>query len=186
MKKLVLAPVFIIACLSHSVLAATEAKEIYLNKDLGFNIEGYKYDQKALPCDVDTFLVEDIVARGEQENLKITTVGTGDSIPNSGAPILAIEITALALGKDKFNFGVRSDKKLPAIKVTAGLITGDKESDTILAKHSCAIMTLQDISPATSNILDLGTYGVSVCDATRKCLKDLSKDIVQWVGPLVQ
>lgn len=186
MKKLILAPVFMIACFSQSVLAASESKEIFLNKDLGFNVEGYKYNQKALPCEVDKYLIEGIVERAAKENIKVTTVSTGDKIPNSGAPILALEITALALGQKKFNFGVRDDYELPSIKVTAGLIRGDKEEDTILAKHSCAIVTLKDINSATSSVLDLGTYGVSVCDATHKCINDLTKDIAQWVGPLVQ
>ena len=182
MKKLVFTPllVMVLSSLSLPALAETTPKELYLNKDLGFNVEGYKYNQASLPCDIDKFLVDDIVHRGAEENIKVNVVGNGDSIPNTGAPLLAIEINALSLGKDKFKFGVRNDSVLPAVKVTAGLISGNGEDDMILAKHSCAIATLQELNPNnSSNILDLGTYGTTVCDATQKCLKNLSKDIVQ-------
>ncbi|WP_158100530.1 hypothetical protein [Neiella marina] len=51
----------------------------------------------------------------------------------------------------------------------------------ITAKHSCAISTIQQVSPAVSSVLDMGSYGVTVCSATERCLNDLSKDIVHWV-----
>ncbi|MDU0355253.1 hypothetical protein RS130_16280 [Paraglaciecola aquimarina] len=162
--------------------ASTDSTSLYLNRDLGFNVEGYNYQQKEFPCDVDKVLVKDIVARGTKQNLTIETVATGDSIPQSTAPILAIEIDHLNLGKKGFNFGnTKAKNALPSMKVTVGLIRNEEQGGTLLAEHSCAILTLNQVSPANSSILDMGTYGLSVCDVTHKCLTDLSHDIVDWV-----
>ncbi len=158
-------------------------KTLYLNRDVGFNVQGYNYNQKQLPCDVDNFLVDDIAYRSVDYNLDIKTVGTGDPVPKSDIPVLAIEIDHLALGKKGFNFGKSKNSVLPSMQVTVALIRDEKFGGNILAKHSCAILTLKDVSPATSGILDMGTYGMTVCDATQKCIKDLSKDIVEWVVP---
>lgn len=166
-----------------NVFADGSSKSMYLNRDLGFNVEGYKYNQKALPCEVDKHLISDIVKRSEEQDIKVKTVGTGDTIAKTTDPILSIEINTLSLGKDGFNFGKKSDSVLPSMKVTVGLIRDKALGGTVLAKHSCAIMTIADVVPTASSVLDMGSYGVSVCDATKKCLKDLSKDIVQWVAP---
>ncbi|MCF2948968.1 hypothetical protein L0668_12675 [Paraglaciecola aquimarina] len=182
MKVYSLASVLSMYLLASSAFA--QDKEIYLNRDLGFNVEGYNYNQKELPCEVDKYLVKDIVSRGKQQNLVITTVGTGDSIAKSDAAVLAIEIDSLSLGKKGFNFGANNENNvLPAMKVTVGLIKGSEQGGTVLAKHSCAILTINQVSPGSSSVLDMGTYGMSVCDATHKCLNDLSKDIVDWVMP---
>jgi hypothetical protein len=55
----------------------------------------------------------------------------------------------------------------------------------VIAKHTCAIMTLNEFTPST-NILDMGSTGTTVCSATRKCLRDLSKDVVEWMAPQVK
>jgi len=56
---------------------------------------------------------------------------------------------------------------------------------TLTAKHSCAILHVNEVSPGSSGILDMGTYGVTVCDATKKCLRELNNDVVDWVKPQV-
>ncbi|MGJ8680824.1 hypothetical protein [Paraglaciecola sp.] len=182
MKTLPLVSVLAFSLLSINVVA--KPKEVYLNQDLGFNIKGFNYNQKQLPCEVDKYLVNDIVKRGKKQDLNVTTVRTGDKISNPEVPVLSIEVNALSLGKKGFNFGKKvKNNTLPAMTVTAGLIRGKEQGGTILAKHSCAILTINQLSPGSSSVLDMGTYGVTVCDATKKCLKDLSKDIVNWVEP---
>lgn len=186
MKMLSLISIVAMSLVSNNVLAGSGAteKQLYLNKNLGFNVKGYNYNQKELPCNVDSYLVNDIVSKGKKENINITTVGTGDTIAKSDIPVLAIDIDHLALGKKGFNFGKKgSTSVLPSMKVTVGLFQGKDKGGDVLAKHSCAILTLNQVSPANSGILDMGTYGMTVCDATRKCLHDLSKDIVDWVAP---
>lgn len=189
MKRLVLVSLLSVSLLSGSLLSASavaETKEVYLNRDIGFNVKGYKYNQEELPCELDTYLVEDLVERGKEQELEFKTVGTGDTITKSDAPVLAIEINSLSLGKEGFNFGRRgAGNVLPAVQVTAGLIREEDQGETVLAKHSCAILNVNQVSPGSSGVLDMGTYGVSVCDATKKCLRDLSSDIVDWVKPQV-
>lgn len=184
MKVLILVSVFIVSLVSVNAVAQT--KEVYLNRDIGFNVKGYKYNQEELPCEVDKYLVEDLVERGKKQDLNFTTVGTGDKIDKPNAPVLAIEIDSLSLGKEGFNFGRRgADNVLPAVKVTAALIRGEDQGGNVLAKHSCAILHVNEVSPGSSGILDMGTYGVTVCDATKKCLRELNNDVVDWVKPQV-
>ena len=108
---------------------------------------------------------------------------TPDKISNGVIPVLAIDIEQLVLN-EQFRFGTKSASNLPSVKVTAALITGKGEEGFVTAKHSCAIATLNEFTPS-SNILDMGTTA-TVCSAARKCLDDLSKDIVQWIAPQVK
>lgn len=112
--------------------------------------------------------------------MHIEAVGTADKILSSGAPVLAIDIEALALGGDKFTFGTRSSSNLPSVRVTAALVHDSLPDGFITAPHNCAIATLNELGPSSS-ILDLDGGGHSVCSATHRRLNNLSRDIVGWV-----
>lgn len=163
---------------------ATDAPRIYINQNLGFNVEGYKYEQSKLPCDIDTVLVDKIVERGPKEGVQIEAVGTADKILNAEVPVLAIDIEALVLGSDEYTFGTNSHSNLPSVRVTAALLDKNLPDGFTSAKHSCAIATLKQLTNR-SDVLDQGTVE-TVCSATHKCLNDLSKDIVEWVVPQVR
>lgn len=167
-----------------ATLWADAAPQIYLNENLGFNVEGYNYAQAEYPCDIDKVLVEKIVERGKAENLRIEPVSTPDKIHNSEIPVLAIDIDALVLGSEKFTFGTRSSSNLPSVRVTAALIDKSLPEGFVSARHSCAIATLNQLAPRSS-VLDLDAGGHTVCSATHRCLNDLSRNIVRWVKPQV-
>lgn len=160
--------------------AGEQDPKVYINQHLGFNVPGYKYTQSEMPCDIDKKLVEYLITDGRKSSLSMESVSTAEKIRNGVIPVLAMDIEQLVLSKD-FRFGDRSDHPLPKVQITAAIIKG-KEMET--AKHTCAIATLNEFTP-NSNILDLGTT-ISVCGATHKCLKDLSKDIIEWVAPQVK
>jgi hypothetical protein len=166
--------------LSLCASAAVAAPQVYLNKNLGFNVEGYKYDQAEFPCDIDNVLIKSLTKRSKSAGIEMEVVSTVDKISNGVIPVLAIDIEQLVLN-EKFRFGAKSSSNLPRVQVTAALITGTGKDGVVTAKHSCAIATLNEFTPS-SNVMDLGTVA-TVCSATRKCLNDLSKDIVQWVAP---
>ncbi len=169
------------AALLFSLVAASasaQKPQVYVNQNLGFNVEGFNYAQSNFPCEIDKVLVESLVAQGNSQGLNMEAVGTADKIRNGVIPVLAIDVEQLVLG-EKYKFGTRSKSNLPMVKVTAALITSPE--DFVSAKHSCAIATLNEFTPS-SNVLDMGTTA-TVCAATRKCLNDLSKDIVQWIEP---
>ncbi|MDQ2078428.1 hypothetical protein [Marinimicrobium sp. ABcell2] len=170
--------------LSAAVWADAEP-QVRLNQNLGFNVEGYNYTQAEYPCNVDKVLVEKIVERGRSNGLRIEAVGTADKILNSKIPVLAIDIEAMVLGSDEFTFGTRSSSNLPSVRVTAALFDDNLPDGMVTARHSCAIATLNQLSPRSS-VLDLDAGGHTVCSATHKCLNDLSRDIVRWVKPQVQ
>lgn len=51
-----------------TIINATEIKPlVYLNKNIGFNIEGYNYQQPALPCDTDKKLVGLLKKKGDTQ-----------------------------------------------------------------------------------------------------------------------
>jgi hypothetical protein len=89
-----------------------------------------------------------------------------------------MDVEQLVLGGEEHTYGTETHSTLPKVQVTAAVIKG---KDMVTAKHTCAIATLREFTPSSS-VLDLGTT-TTVCAATRKCLKDLSKDIVDWVAP---
>lgn len=155
--------------------------QIYLNENLGFNVEGYKYEQSELPCAIDKVLVQKIIERGPKKGIDIEAVSTADKIVNADRPVLAIDIEALVLGSEKHTYGTDSHSNLPSVRVTAALLDKNLPEGFTSAKHSCAIATLKQLTNR-SDVLDQGTVE-TVCSATHKCLNDLSKDIVEWVAP---
>jgi hypothetical protein len=163
--------------------AVSAAPQVYLNKNLGFNVPGYNYKQSEFPCDIDSTLVESLVKRSKAAGIQMEAVSTADKIQNGVIPVLAIDIEQLVLN-EKFRFGSTSTSNLPRVQVTAALIAKNLENGFVTAKHSCAIATLNEFTPS-SEILDMGTTA-TVCSATRKCLDDLSKDIVQWTASQVK
>lgn len=164
--------------------AALDAKAplVYINQNIGFNVEGYNYKQSEFPCDIDKVLVSNLVDQAKNEGIRLEPISTADKILNGVIPVVAIDIEQLVLGNEKRQFGTKQKNPLPKVQVTVAVIKG--KNDMVTAKHTCAIMTLNEFTPST-NVLDLGT-GTTVCSATRKCLKDLSKDVVEWVSPQVK
>jgi len=183
-------PLMILALVSPLLaMAATEpqplsakAPLVYVNKNIGFNVKGFKYKQSEFPCDIDKVLVENLVEQAQIDGIRLEPVGTADKIRNGVVPVLAIDIEQLVLGEEH-KFGTKQNSHLPKVQVTAALVKG--KDNIVTAKHTCAIMTLNEFTPITS-VTDLGSNGVTVCSATRKCLKDLSKDVVGWIEPQIQ
>lgn len=158
-------------------VSAAEAPRAYINENFGFNVKGYNYSQSEFPCDIDKHLVKLMVEQGKKEGLVLEPARTADKIRNGVIPVIAIDVEQLVLD-NKRSFGDNTNSPLPKVQVTAAVIKGN---DLTTAKHTCAIATLNQLTPS-SNVLDLGTVS-TVCSATRKCLKDLSKDIVEWAAP---
>jgi hypothetical protein len=156
---------------------------VYVNQNVGFNVKGYKYQQSEFPCDIDKVLVGNLVEDARAGGITMEPVKTADKILNGTIPVLAVDIEQLVLGDEKRQFGTKQRSNLPKVQVTVALIKG--KDDVVTAKHTCAIMTLNEFSPST-DVLDLGSTGVTVCSAARKCLNDLSKDVVNWMLPQVK
>lgn len=159
-----------------------KAPLVYINQNIGFNVKGYKYKQSEFPCDIDKVLVNNLVEKAHDDGIRLEPVSTADKILNGVIPVVAIDIEQLVLGNEGRQFGTRQTSPLPKVQVTVALIKG--KDDMVTAKHTCAIMTLNEFTPST-NVLDMGT-STRLCSATRKCLKDLSKDVVEWVSPQVK
>jgi hypothetical protein len=158
--------------------AAAEPPQAYINENFGFNVKGYNYKQSEFPCDIDKNLVALLLERGKKEGIRMEAARTADKIRNGAVPVIAIDVEQLVLGSKEHTYGAGSHSTLPKVQVTAAVIKGD---DIVTAKHTCAIAALSELTPSSS-VLDLGTTA-TVCSATRRCLKDLSKDIIDWAAP---
>ncbi len=156
--------------------------DLYLNKHFGFNVEGYKYEQSELPCNIDKVLSEKIINDAKQEDILIEATGEASEIRGGDMPVLAIDIEALVLGSEEYTYGTKSRSNLPSARVTVALVKHKPKQSFTSAEHSCAIATLNELTPS-SDILDLGSTGHTVCSAMEECLDDLSRDIVQWMAP---
>jgi hypothetical protein len=175
-----LCPMFALAA-SESESPDAKAPLVYINQNVGFNVKGYNYKQAEFPCNIDKILVSNIVDQAKRDGIRVEPIGTADKILNGVIPVVAIDIEQLVLGREERQFGTKQSNPLPKVQVTVALIKG--KDDMVTAKHTCAIMTLNEFTPSTS-VLDLGN-GVTVCSATRKCLRDLSKDVVEWMAPQI-
>lgn len=176
-----LCPLFAVAAPEPGPLDA-KAPLVYINQNIGFNVAGYNYKQSEFPCDIDKVLVSNLIDQANSDGIRLEPVATSDKILNGVIPVVAIDIEQLVLGNEERQFGTKQSNPLPKVQVTVALIKG--KNDMVTAKHTCAIMTLNEFTPST-NVLDMGS-GTSICSATRKCLKDLSKDVVAWVSPQVK
>ena len=179
---LIIALVFPLSALADTTTElGANAPLVYVNKNFGFNVKGFKYKQSEFPCEIDKVLVENLVEHSKAQGIRLEPIGTADKINNGVVPVLAIDVEQLVLGDRKF--GTKQESTLPKVQITAALVKN--KNSIVTAKHTCAIMTLNELTPITS-VTDLGTYGTTVCSATRKCLSDLSKDVVEWIEPQIK
>ncbi len=184
LKKLSLL-VFTVSCLLPTLAAAGSKPKVLLNQDIGFAVKGYKYDQESFPCNIETMLVERIVKDGKRSDIDIEPVSLAN-LPPSDSPILAIDIQRMSLGSKEHAYGVKNKRvsRLPSIGVQVALVSGQGSDATVLtAKHSCAFVNFNQLNPTITSVLEIGAPGLSICDVTRKCLIELSDDIVDWLEP---
>ncbi len=158
-------------------LANENTVNLYINKNIGFNVEGYKYTQQEFPCDLDHLLVNHLLEESQQRHLDAEAVATADKINNGVIPVLALDVDQLVL-TEEVQYGPKSHHPLPKVKVTAALVKGE---DSVTAPHMCAITALSEFT-SSSNILDMGTVA-TVCTAVNRCLQRLSDDVVDWLEP---
>ena len=183
MKKLIHVTLISLCILAPAINANEHQTQVYVNQNIGFNVPGYKYEQSEFPCNIDKTLVNLLIEKGTKANLKMEAVLTTEEINNDIIPVLLIDIEQLALGQ-KYTFGTKTKSNLPKVQVTAGILKG-KGMPMETAKHTCAIATLNELTTST-DVLDLGHTGTTVCSATKRCLQYLSKDIIEWLEPQVK
>lgn len=181
MKKLI--PITLIClCTFSSNIQANDTKPlVYINKNIGFNVDDYKYQQPSFPCDIDKNLVDLMISQSDKSDLKMQSVETADKIKNGTIPVVLIDIEKLVLGEEH-KYGETSNSNLPKIQITAGILKGEVLQT---AKHTCAIATLRDPVLFTDVIVN-DRPPVAKCEAVNRCLKDISKDVVEWLKPQVK
>lgn len=180
MKTLLSTVMLSICTLTTTVNASEASPTVYVNQHVGFNVEGYKYDQPALPCDVDKNLVDLLVKNGNKANLSMQAVGTKEEIQNGTVPVVLVDIEQLALKHNK-SYGKSNNFNLTKIGITAAVL---KDGALTTAKHTCALTSEDNLTMPTDEIL-LNHANVEVCHEAQKCLEDLSKDVIDWAKPQI-
>lgn len=178
MNKLVQIALISFCTLTSSIQAEETKSLVYINKNIGFNVDDYKYQQPTFPCDIDKNLVDLIITQSDKSNLKMESIDSADKIRNGTIPVVLIDIEKLVLGEEH-KYGETGNSNLPKIQITAGFLKG---KDMQTAKHTCAIALLND-SISTTELITKNRAPVAKCDAVNKCLKDISKDVVEWLKP---
>lgn len=154
---------------------------VYVNKHVGFNIEGYNYKQPALPCDVDKRLVELLVKKADNADIDMQIVDSKEKVENGDVPVVLIDFEQLTLGEDH-NYGTEANFNFPKIQINAGVL---KNQELQTAKHTCAI-ALSTPSVMPTDVVKYNVPAVSICTEAQKCLEDLSTDVVDWLKPQVK
>lgn len=174
--------ILITFCTTATNLHAYEDKPlVYVNKNVGFNIEGYNYQQPALPCDVDKRLIELLVKKANNANINMQVVDSKDKIENGKVPVLLIDIEQLTLGENH-NYGGEVNVNFPKVQINAGVL---KKQKLQKAKHTCEI-ALSTPSVMPTDVVKYNNPAVSACSEAEKCLKELSSDVIDWLKPHVK
>lgn len=181
MKKLLSITLISLCAFSTNIFAKDKNPLIYVNKNIGFNVTDYKYNQPEFPCSIDINLVDSLITQSSKADITMESVETAEKIRNGKIPVVLIDIEKLVLGEEH-KYGEKTNSHLPKIQITAALLKGN---DLQTAKHTCAIAMFSDPLMST----DVITYNrppVARCEAVNKCLKDISKDVVEWLQPQVK
>ena len=181
MKKLLCVTLLSLCAAMPSANAQESKSLVYVNKNMGFNVEGFQYNQPVLPCNVDKRLVELLIVKGKNAKLDIEAIESKEKIENGTIPVVLIDFEQLALGENH-SYGTEANFNLPKIQITAGVLKNNKLQT---AKHTCAIAALAPSSLPT-DVVKFDHPGVSICAEAQKCLEDLSTDIVGWLKPQVK
>lgn len=182
MSKLIHITLISLCALTTNLNASETKPLVYVNKNVGFNIEGYGYKQPALPCELDNKLVNLLVEKGNRSNMNLEAVETIDKVKNGTIPVVLMDIDQLVLGEDHV-YGKSANSNLPRIQITAGLLKG---TDIQTAKHTCAIASTSDEAVLPTDKITYYIPAGAVCEAVQKCLEDLSKDVITWIKPQVK
>lgn len=167
---------------SLNINASEQKPHVYLNENIGFNVEGYKYKQAALPCEVDVNLAKLVLKKANKSGLNMEGVTSAKKVRNGTIPVLLIDIEQLSLRQGE-TYGKSKNFNLPKIQVTAAVLKG---TDLQTAKHTCAMTSKDNFTMPTDNITLNSPASTQTCAIAKKCLKDLSKDIVEWLKPQVK
>lgn len=179
-KKILNVTLIGLGAMVFNINASEQKPLVYVSENIGFNVEGYKYKQAALPCEVDIKLAELLIKTGNKSGLTMEGVTSAEKIRNGKVPVLLIDIEQLSLRQGE-TYGKSKNFNIPKVQITAAVLKGEHLET---AKHTCAI-TSADKFTMPSDSIKLKTPGAPSCAAAKKCLNDLSKDVIEWLKPQV-
>jgi len=160
------------ACTQQSQLDES-SPVVYINKNLGFAVKGYSYEQQGLVCDIENYLVESLVNAAAYEGIRLELVSTAQQT-QSKARLLALDIDTLKSGQNKRDF-VGHQAVEPELGVVAAYVDRDKGTDVLMSNHKCV---------AFSDQMGLDSAGSSSnCNLLRQCARRLSGDVISWLAP---
>lgn len=166
---------FLLSVYSAAVFANVAEARYYLNPHVGFDVEGFNYQQKQFPCRADSVLIERFEKRAGEYGIVFDTLHKPAKPLHNYQPLIAIDVTELVL-TDDVAYGKNPQHPLPKMAINLAIVNGD---DRVISKQSCAISSLSEFT-SSSDILDMGTV-TTVCGALERCIGRLAKDSLQWI-----
>lgn len=173
-KVAMLLPLLLIAACSTVPQLSPNAATIYVNENVGFAVAGFGYKQDGLVCDIDDYLVDALVERAVEYNIKLVRVKTA----SAQGPLLALDIESLTLGQNKRDYTGHSAVE-PGLGVIAGLVVKGRNPEFTSTSHQCVAFSDQ-------MVLTNSASGRSNCSSLQLCARRVSGDIAAWLAPQVQ
>lgn len=163
---------FLAGCSSSPTVSDT-AKTVHLNKNIGFAVKGYSYEQEELSCNLKAALVEQLQKKAAQSNIKLVTTSKVSEL-KAADRILALDISELRLNsEDRDHVGHSMTE--PKLGVMAAFADQTSDNDIATIEKSCTAFT-------NTKALD-GAASGGVCHQLLSCTKRLSAKVIDWLEP---
>lgn len=171
-------------CSTAPVLTA-DAPVVYLNSNIGVNLDDYKYTQPEMICQVDEEMVEHITLRAAKENIRVVPVYTYMEMEEA-SNVLAIDVTDLPDETQTVHAGSKSVN--PKLGITAAFIDKTPKTPLTLSfkEHCTAKVDHGGSTTTAAGDTFGGGAGFSVCKEMRRCARRVSAGVADWLAEEVK
>lgn len=172
--------VIAISACSSSPTVTHDAPTIYLNSNVGLNLEEYKYSQNQMTCDVDNELIDNITLTAAKENIRVLQVYTYLEM-EAADNVLAIDITDLPNSTETNYSGSRNVS--PKLGISAAYIEkGTNTSRSLNFDDHCTGRFSHGGSHTNAaGQTTGGGSGPGICREVRRCARKISANITNWL-----
>lgn len=167
------------ACSSAPVITA-DAPIVYLNSNVGLNLDDYKYSQSNMTCGVDNELIENITLRAAKENIRILPVYTYLEV-DAADNVLAIDITDLPDSAETNHSGSKTVS--PKLGISAAYIEKNAGNPHALTfdDHCTGKFPSGGSKTNAAGQTTGGGSGSGICREMRRCARRISANITDWL-----
>lgn len=184
--KTSITPIILISCVavlsacSSTPVVTADAPIVYLNSNVGLNLDDYKYSQSNMTCGVDDELIENITLRAAKENIRILPVYTYLEV-DAADNVLAIDITDLPDSSETNHSGSKTVS--PKLGISAAYIEKDAVNPQALTFDDHCTGKFPNGGSKTNAVGQItgGASGSGICREMRRCARRISANITDWL-----